>query len=70
MIAILNLPKTILLAALYAFAWALIYMYPPVAIIMPVMYHLFKIKLMEPVFEKYMTPEDLEAEEERNRIYY
>jgi uncharacterized membrane protein YesL len=70
MIAILNIQWTLLLALLYAFAWALIYMYPPVALIMPCMYHLFKTKIIERVFEKYMTPEDLEAEAERTRIYY
>lgn len=69
-IAILNIQWTLLLAGLFAFAWALIYMYPPVGLVMPVMYHLFKVKIMERVFTKYMTPEDLEAEAERNRIYY
>ena len=70
MIAILNLPWTVLLALLFAFAWVLIYMYPPVAIIMPCMYHLFKIKIIERIFTKYMSEEDLKAEEERNRIYH
>ena len=69
-IAILNIQWTLLMAALFAFAWVLIYMCPPVAYLMPTMYHLFKIKIIERVFEKYMTPEDLEAEAERNRIYY
>ncbi len=69
-IAILNIHWTFLLTILFAFAWALIYMCPPVSLIMPAMYHLFKIKIAERVFEKYMTPEDLEAEAERNRIYY
>lgn len=69
-IAILNIQWTFVLALLLVFAWALIYMYLPVALIMPTMYHLFKVKVIERVFEKYMTPEDLAAEEERNRIYY
>ena len=69
-ISILNIQWTLLLAGLFAFAWALIYMYAPVGLIMPAMYHLFKIKIIERVFEKYMTPEDLEAEAERNRIYH
>ena len=70
MIAILNLPWTVLLAALFAFAWVLIYMCPVVALVMPVMYHLFKVKIIERIFIKYMSPEDIEAEEERNHIYY
>ena len=70
LISILNLKWTLLLAALFAFAWVLIYMYPPVGLVMPAMYHLFKIKITERVFKKYMTPEDLEAEAERNRIYH
>ena len=70
MIALLNLPWTILLALLFVFAWALIYMCPAVAIVMPVMYHLFKVKIIERIFIQYMSPEDIEAEEERNRIYY
>ena len=69
-IAILNIQWTPLLSILFAAAWALIYICPPAILIMPAMYHLFKIKITEHVFEKYMTPEDLEAEAERNRIYY
>ena len=45
-------------------------MCPPIILVMPAMYHLFKIKIIEQVFRKYMTPEDLEAEFERNRIYH
>lgn len=70
MIAILNLPWTVLLVFLFVFAWFLIYMYPPVALIMPAMYHLFKIKIMERIFIKYMSPEDIASEEEKNRIYH
>ena len=69
-IAILNIHWTLLLAVLFAFAWTLIYMCPPIILVMPAMYHLFKIKIIERVFKKYMTPEDLEAEFERNRIYH
>ena len=70
MMAILNLPWTALLAGLFAFAWVLIYMQPVVSLVMPIMYHLFKIKITERIFIKYMSPEDIEAEAERNRIYY
>ena len=70
MMAILNLPKTLLLAALFVFMWMVILMYLPVGLIMPAMYHLFKTKIAESVFVKYMSPEDLAAEEERTRIYY
>ena len=70
MMAILNLPWTILLVALFAFAWVLIYMCPAVSLVMPIMYHLFKVKIIERIFVKYMSPEDIEAEEERKRIYY
>ena len=70
MIAILNLPWTLLLALLFAFAWVLIYMCPAISLVMPIMYHLFKVKIIEHIFIKYMSPEDIEAEEERNRIYH
>lgn len=63
-IAILNIHWTILLGMMFFFAFILIYMYPPVAIVMPSLYHLFKNKAIEHVFRKYMSPEDLAAEQE------
>lgn len=69
-IAVTNFHWTVILAMLFLFAFVLIYMYPPVMIVMPSLYHLFKNLAIEHVFKKYMSPEDLEAEQERNQNYY
>lgn len=69
-IAISNVHWTVVLTVLFIAMWVGIYLLPPLAIIMPVLYNLFKNIAIEHVFKKYMTPEDLELEEERNRNFY
>ena len=69
-IAIGNAPWTIVIAVIFAVMWVGIYFMPPIAIVMPVLYNLSKNMVIERVFKKYMTPEDLELEEERNRNFY
>lgn len=69
-IAISNVHWTIGLTVLFIAMWVGIYVFPPVAIIMPVLYQLFKNIILERIFKKYMTPEDLALEEERNRNFY
>lgn len=69
-IAVCNIHWTILLAVLFIAAFVLIYMFSPVLVVMPSLYHLFKNLIIEHVFKKYMSPEDIEAEKERNQTYY
>lgn len=69
-IAVCNIHWTIFLAVLFIAAFVLIYMFSPVLVVMPSLYHLFKNLIIEHVFKKYMSPEDIEAEKERNQTYY
>lgn len=67
LISIANLPKTIMMFILLAAIAILIYALPVIAIVMPAVY-MFSINLvMEKIFRKYMTEEDIAAEDERNR---
>ena len=69
-IAISNIHWTIIMTVLFIAMWVGIYLFMPVAIVMPVLYQLLKNIAIEHVFKKYMTPEDLELEAERNRNFY
>ena len=69
-IAISNVHWTIGLTVLFIAMWVGIYVFPPVALIMPMLYQLLKNIILEHIFKKYMTPEDLALEEERNRNFY
>ena len=69
-IAFRNLHYTLLLAVLFVGAFVLIYMYPPITIAVPAMYNLFKNRILERVFIKYMSTEQQQEELERNRVYY
>jgi len=69
-IAISNIHWTIGMTVLFIAMWVGIYLFPPVALAMPVLYQLLKNLAIEHVFKKYMTPEDLALEEERNRNFY
>lgn len=69
-IAVSNVHWTIILTVLFLAMWVGIYLFFPVVIIMPVLYQLCKNIAIERVFKKYMTPEDLALEEERNRNFY
>lgn len=53
----------ICVVAVVGFFWVLIF-------IAPAAYMLVANYLLEPVYKRYMSEEDLEAEEERNRVYY
>jgi len=70
LIAISNTPWTLVLLVLFFAMWIAIYLVTPIAIVMPVLYNLLKNAVLEKVFKKYMTPEDLALEEERNREFY
>lgn len=69
-IAISNIHWTIIMTVLFIGMWVAIYLFMPIALVMPVLYQLLKNIAIEHVFKKYMTPEDLALEEERNRNFY
>ena len=69
-IAISNIHWTITMAVLFVTMWVGIYLFMPIAVVMPALYQLLKSIAIEHVFKKYMSPEDLALEEERNRNFY
>ena len=68
--AISNVHWTICMTILFIAMWLGLYLFPVAVVIMPALYNLLKNLMLEHVFKKYMTPEDLEAEQERNRNFY
>ena len=48
----------------------LIYAFFPVLLIAPTVFMLFAVQIIERIFRKYMSDEDYQAEQERNRVYY
>lgn len=68
-IAIGNLPKTLLLLVVLAFMCFAVYIFPVIVIIVPAIYMVIANFILEKVFRKYMSEEDIEAEEERNRDF-
>lgn len=68
-IALANLGKTLLMFLLLVLAVVAVYLLPPLVFFMPVIYMLLINLIMEKIFKKYMKPEDIAAEEERNREY-
>lgn len=69
-IAVANLPKTIIMVVVLAAVMLSVYLYPVILVIIPAIFMLLVNLLMEKIFRKYMSEEDLEAEEERNRESY
>jgi len=69
-IAISNIHWTIGISVLFIAMGVAVYVFFPIALIMPVLYNLLKNLILEHIFKKYMTPEDLELEQERNRNFY
>lgn len=69
-IAISNIHWTLGITVLFIAMWVEIYLIMPIALIMPVLYQFLKSIAIERVFKKYMTPEDLELEEERNITFH
>lgn len=69
-IAIANLPRTIVLLVVLGAVSLAVYMFPVILIIVPSIFMLLVNLLMEKVFRKYMSEEDIAAEEERNRDSY
>lgn len=69
-IAVRNIHWTILIAGLFILSLIVLYMFPPIFFVLPVMYNLFKNSILERVFEKYISPEERLKEFERNRNFY
>lgn len=65
-----NAPWTLLILVLFAATWIACALVLPLVLVMPVLYTNIKNLIVEKVFKKYMTPEDLALEEERNREFY
>ena len=70
LIAIANLPWTLLLFVLYLVSVFVAWLIPPTIMLVPGVYMVLANLVLERVFRKYMTEEDLAAEEERNREYF
>lgn len=70
LIAIGSLFKTLLLFALLMVVWFFVWLVFPSIMFLPAVYMLLANLVLEKIFRKYMSEEDIEAEEERNREYY
>lgn len=69
-ISLANLGWTVLMFLILAIMVYAIYILPFLVFILPAIYMWIISVFMEKIFRKYMTPEDIEAEDERNREYY
>ena len=67
--AILNLPRTLLLIVCMAVAALLVYIIPVTIFIVPALFTLVQNLIMEKIFRKYMSEEDRAAEDELNREF-
>lgn len=68
-IAILNLPKTLLLALLMLVFGLVVYIMPITILIVPAVLMWLENLILEKIFRKYMSEEDKAAEDEMNREY-
>lgn len=69
-IALANLPWTLLLFVIYVAACIAVFLILPVVFFMPGLYAFFSNLILEKVFRKYMSEEDIAAEQERNQEFY
>ena len=67
--AILNLPRTLLIGLLMLVFGLVIYLIPISIFLVPAVYTWLKNHNLEKVFRKYMSEEDIAAEDELNREY-
>lgn len=70
LIAIASLPWTIVLMVLLVGALIVLWMSPMLFIVVPVVYILIANVILERIFKKYMSEEDIAAEQERNQEFY
>lgn len=69
LIAIANLPWSLLLLVILLAAALITWVIPPLAIVLPAGYMLAANLILERIFRKYMSEEDLTAEQERNQEF-
>ena len=69
-IAIANFFWSLLLMLLFVVAAVAFVFVPMIGMFLPVIYMVLANRILEKVFRKYMSDEDIEAEEERNRVEY
>lgn len=69
-IAMANFHWSFLLLLLFIVSVVVSYFLAVVAIFVPVIYMVIANRIIERVFRKYMSDEDIEAEDERNRVEY
>ena len=67
LIALRNLPRTLLLVGLFVACVAVVFFVPLSFTYMPVAYMMLSSVILEKIFQKYMSPEDLAMEQERNK---
>ena len=70
LIAVANLPWSLLLLVLLAASAFGLWMLPWLMILLPAVYILVANFILERIFSKYMSAEDLEAEQERNQEFF
>lgn len=69
-IAIANLPWTFVLFILFCAVAVIVWILPPAIFFIPALYMLLANLILERVFLKYMSEEDIAAEKERNEEFY
>ena len=65
-----HLLRSVLLAVIFAASVVIFMFLPIVIVILPTLGMFLMTVILESIFEKYMSDEDLEAEAERNQVYY
>lgn len=68
--AVVHLPWSLLILVLVVISCLAVYVIFPLILVVPAIYAGLLNQILERIFKKYMTPEDLAEEEERNREYY
>ena len=68
LIALVNIPRVLLLLVFFVVSVLVVYMIWPMIFIMPAVLFWLMDNNLEKVFRKYMTPEDLAAEEAADMI--
>jgi len=69
-IAIANLFWSILLLVVFVLSFVVAYIIPVLSLFIPAIYMVAANRILERIFRKYMSKEDLREEEERNQEYY
>lgn len=69
-LAFAELPWTFALLVLFVVTMIVYYLFMPAVLFVPAIYMWAANTILERIFRKYMSKEDLEAEEERNREYH